>query len=267
MEIQKQIMPKFKRVANTYAPCGRRLHRVTGFCKYLVLAVLMGMITSSFSQSRIVKGMIVSKENQRFVGGLVVAEPSQKWTAITAIPVFKLRCQKSDTSMLIKLCNRHYRVPLDKSNRFHEVKVDSLPVLPMDSSSFQIVINVIPLPTVVNATSYFISPNGIYWSQMRFNHKDSLETDFFKTAAQFNKKIRNKAEKIVEMVASKEYYNPKSDDGQEIEIKIWIHNHLYEYVFQLYYLEPINELIKSVNTLLDPNKRIDYRFTKKYHKG
>lgn len=267
MVFQIKVKPKFKRVANTFAPCGRQLDCVTGFCRYLVLAVLMVLAAPSFSQSRIVKGMIVSKENQRFVGGLVVAEPSQNWTAITAIPVFKLRCLKSDTSMLIKLYNRHYRVQLSKLNRFHEVKIDSLPALPMDSSCFQMVINVIPLPTVVNAASYFVSSNGIYWSQVRFNHKDSLEMDFFKTGVQFNKRIRNKAEKIVETVTAKEYNNPTCDDGQEIEIKIWVHNHLYEYVFQLFYLESINDLIKSVNAIMDPNKRIDYSFTKNYHKG
>lgn len=267
MEYQIKVKPKLIGIANAHAPCGRQLDCLMEFCKYLVFAVLMGMVAPSFSQSRIVKGMIVSKEKQRFVGGLVVAEPSQNWTAITTIPVFKLRCQKSDTSMLIKLYNRHYRVQLSKSNRFHEVKIDSLPALSMDSSCFQMVINVIPLPTVVNAASYFVSSNGIYWSQVRFNHKDSLETDFFKTGAQFNKRIRNKAEKIVETFAAKEYNNPTCDDGQEIEIKIWVHNHLYEYVFQLYYLESINDLIKSVNAIMDPNKRIDYSFTKNYYKG
>ncbi len=266
MEFQKRTKPEFIRVANAQAPCGRLLNRVWASCKYLILGILMLVSIFSFSQSRIVKGMIVSKENQRFVGGLVVAEPSQNWTAITSIPVFKLRCQKSDTSMLIKLYNRHYRFLLDKSSRFYEVKVDSLSALPMDSSSFQMVINVVPLPNAVNIASYFVSSNGIYWSQVRFNHKDSLEMDFFKTGAQFNKRIRNKAEKIVETVVTKEYNNPTSDDGQEIEIKIWVHNHLYEYVFQLYYLESINELIKSVNAIMDPNKRIDYSFTKNYHK-
>lgn len=236
--------------------------------KHIVLFLLIFLSLTSYSQNRIVKGKLISPIDFKLSGGLVMAEPSKNWTFIHSMASFKLECHQSDSLLTFHLFDRiinykintldsHYIIEIDTTHSDTNKNKDN-------NEGFQIIISDVSLPMAIS-DYYFINEKGMWVFDQNMN-RDSMSSMHYPVDTEYLESIKKNIDVIVDSIASKKYYNNYVDDGQEIIISILYKGELFEYTFQMYYNELINNLVANINSKVKESDKIEYEWTKEYLK-
>jgi hypothetical protein len=244
--------------------------------KQILLLVLIFLSLSSYSQNRVLKGGLISFISAKDLnfklicnldGGLVLAEPSKKWSIITAMARFNIECNKTDTMLTFHLYDRIFNYKINSADSLLKIEIDashSNSERHIDSNEeFQVIISDVSLP-IAFTDYYFINNTGI-WVQTRV--RDSISRTYYPIESTDLKLIKDNIGVIVDSIAPTDYHNNNVDDGQEIEISILYKGKLFEYTFQMYYNDLINNLLVSINSIVKESDKINYEWTKKYMKN
>jgi len=236
--------------------------------RQIVLLVLIFLSLTSYSQNRIVKGRLISPIDYKLSGGLVMAKPSKNWTFIHSMARFKIECHKSDTLLTFHLFDRIINYKINTVDSYYKIEIDTTHSdsdRPIDNNEgFQIIISDVSLPMAIT-DYYFINEKGIWVSDQNMI-RDSISSKYYPVDTEYLESIKDNIDVIVDSIASENYYNNNFDDGQEIIISILYKGELFEYTFQMYYNDLINNLIANINSKVKESDKIEYEWTKEYMK-
>jgi hypothetical protein len=239
------------------------------FCmRQTVLLVLLFICMTSYSQNRIVKGRLISPTDYKLSGGLVEAEPSMNWAFIGSLAKFNIECNETDTALTFHLFNRTFNHKINTTDSYYKIEIDTIhsdSIRPLDNNEgFQLIISEIGLPMLIS-DHYFINNKGMWVSDQNMT-KDSISSTYYPVDTAFIESIKENIEVITDSIVPESYYNNNVDDGQQIIISILYKGELFEYTFQMYYNDLVNNLIVNINSKVKESDRIEYEWTKKFMK-
>lgn len=229
------------------------------------VVLIFFLIYSGFTYSQIVKtrGTLTKRAGVfYFAYGIVISEPSHLWSFIS-FSDFELNCLATDTSLFFNSNGEQFRYKINHLKNFYTITIDSLEDQNLEQIDFkddEYSIIFYNDGMALDRFQYFISNNFIRGSRQIDNAVYGANKIFlYKTDSLFNKKIRADIIEIIKKLPAKGYSsedyqnnNGKSvDDGIEIGLKINYQNKIYNYEFQMYYNESVDQLMKDINTIVN----------------
>jgi len=215
-----------------------------------------------------IKGKLISPIDYKLSGGLVVAEPSNNWTFIRSLARFNMECNETDTMLTFHLFDRIFNYKINAVDSYYKIEIDTTHFysnkLIDDNEEFQIIISDVSLPMAI--TDYYLINNKGIWVSDQNVIRDSITSTYYPVDTKLIESIKDNIDVIVTSIVPENYYNNNVDDGQEILISILYKGGLFEYTFQMYYNDLINNLIASINSKVKESDKIEYEWTKKYMK-